>query len=258
MSDVVAETLGLLPHPAARRHRLRRLHRADHLPALPQDGRRAGIDLTLEFADADATGPIAPGRGSGTTADALTRPLHRDPPRPRQAAGHPRRHLRRGPIAVQQPGQPQAARRPDRRDRMDLARRRREGRRLRGPAGEGRQRGEEGGGAVFHAPRPHPVDRPLHEARPPRQPAISPSAIPPAGRAASSSPPTNGSSAQTKAAQLDRDVAKRVRSATYYGQELVARPRRLALMNLFLHGIEPTIGLARHDLRATRAPSGST
>ena len=36
-----SKTLGLLPHPAPRRHRLRRLHRAAHLPAVPQDGRRA-------------------------------------------------------------------------------------------------------------------------------------------------------------------------------------------------------------------------
>jgi type I restriction enzyme M protein len=42
---------------------------------------------------------------------------------------------------------------------------------------------------------------------------------------------------------LDRDLAKRVRSQTYYGQELVARPRRLALMNLYLHQVEPRITL---------------
>ncbi|MBV8857221.1 MAG: SAM-dependent DNA methyltransferase [Acidobacteria bacterium] len=42
---------------------------------------------------------------------------------------------------------------------------------------------------------------------------------------------------------LDRETAKRVRRSTYYGQELVARPRRLALMNLYLHGIEPIIAL---------------
>ena len=39
----------------------------------------------------------------------------------------------------------------------------------------------------------------------------------------------------------DRSLAKRVKTATYYGQELVARPKRLALMNLYLHGIEPEI-----------------
>ncbi len=48
--------------------------------------------------------------------------------------------------------------------------------------------------------------------------------------------------AQTKGA-LDRETAKRVRRGTYYGEELVPRPRRLALMNIYLHGIEPTIRL---------------
>lgn len=42
---------------------------------------------------------------------------------------------------------------------------------------------------------------------------------------------------------LDREVARRVRQSTYYGQELVPRPRRLALMNLYLHQVEPTIAL---------------
>ncbi|MCZ7607036.1 MAG: type I restriction-modification system subunit M [Planctomycetota bacterium] len=45
---------------------------------------------------------------------------------------------------------------------------------------------------------------------------------------------------QTKGA-LDRDIAKRVRTKTYLGMELVERPRRLALMNVYLHGIEPHI-----------------
>ena len=47
---------------------------------------------------------------------------------------------------------------------------------------------------------------------------------------------------QTKGA-VPRGVAKRVRSETYFGQDLVPRPRRLALMNLYLHGLEPQIGL---------------
>jgi len=41
---------------------------------------------------------------------------------------------------------------------------------------------------------------------------------------------------------LDRAVAKRIRTSTYYGDDLVARPRRLALMNLYLHQVEPHIG----------------
>jgi type I restriction enzyme M protein len=40
---------------------------------------------------------------------------------------------------------------------------------------------------------------------------------------------------------LSREVARRVRSSTYYGDDLVARPRRLALMNLYLHQVEPHI-----------------
>lgn len=60
---------------------------------------------------------------------------------------------------------------------------------------------------------------------------------------------------------------KRVKEQTYYGQELVARPRRLALMNLFLHGIKPTIYLGdsiyepdrgeRYDVILTNPPFGS-
>jgi type I restriction enzyme M protein len=40
---------------------------------------------------------------------------------------------------------------------------------------------------------------------------------------------------------FDRTDAKRIRKDTYYGQDLVQRPRRLALMNLYLHGVEPHI-----------------
>jgi type I restriction enzyme M protein len=58
-----------------------------------------------------------------------------------------------------------------------------------------------------------------------------------------------------------------VRRETYYGQELVARPRRLALMNLLLHGVEPHIKLGdtiyepfdgrRHDVILTNPPFGT-
>ncbi len=40
---------------------------------------------------------------------------------------------------------------------------------------------------------------------------------------------------------FDRGDIKRIKTSTYYGQELVARPRRLALMNMYLHGVEPHI-----------------
>src|SRR5262249_37640179 len=42
---------------------------------------------------------------------------------------------------------------------------------------------------------------------------------------------------------MDRDLAKWIKAKTYFGQELVARPRRLALMNLYLHGIDANIAL---------------
>jgi type I restriction enzyme M protein len=66
---------------------------------------------------------------------------------------------------------------------------------------------------------------------------------------------------------FDRDTAKRVRTATYFGQELVARPRRLALMNLYLHQVEPHIVLGdsiyevpssqRYDVILTNPPFGT-
>ena len=72
---------------------------------------------------------------------------------------------------------------------------------------------------------------------------------------------------QTKGGAIDRAVAKRVRTKTFYGQDLVARPRRLALMNLYLHGIEPTIALVdtiyeppssqRFDVVLTNPPFGT-
>jgi type I restriction enzyme M protein len=72
---------------------------------------------------------------------------------------------------------------------------------------------------------------------------------------------------QTKGGAMDRAVARRVRTKTYHGQDLVARPRRLALMNLYLHGIEPTIKLGdtiyeppssmRFDVVLTNPPFGT-
>jgi type I restriction enzyme M protein len=66
---------------------------------------------------------------------------------------------------------------------------------------------------------------------------------------------------------LERDVAKRIRTETFYGQELVPRPRRLALMNLYLHQVEPHISLGdsiyetpgstRFDIVLTNPPFGT-
>jgi type I restriction enzyme M protein len=66
---------------------------------------------------------------------------------------------------------------------------------------------------------------------------------------------------------FDRETAKKIRSGTYFGQELVARPRRLALMNMYLHQVEPHITLAdsiyevppakRYDVILTNPPFGT-
>ena len=66
---------------------------------------------------------------------------------------------------------------------------------------------------------------------------------------------------------FDRADVKRIRTSTYYGQELVPRPRRLALMNLYLHGVEPHIYLGdtiyepdrgeRYDIVLTNPPFGT-
>src|SRR5437879_79845 len=66
---------------------------------------------------------------------------------------------------------------------------------------------------------------------------------------------------------LDREVAKRIKSKTYYGQDLVERPRRLALMNLMLHGLGPVITLGdsiydppggeHYDVVLTNPPFGT-
>jgi len=47
---------------------------------------------------------------------------------------------------------------------------------------------------------------------------------------------------ETKGALSRKDI-KRIKTRTYFGQELVPRPRRLALMNLYLHGLETRIHL---------------
>ncbi len=66
---------------------------------------------------------------------------------------------------------------------------------------------------------------------------------------------------------LERKEVSRIKAKTYFGQELVARPRRLALMNLFLHGLQPTIYLGdtiyeadrgeRYDCILTNPPFGT-
>lgn len=71
---------------------------------------------------------------------------------------------------------------------------------------------------------------------------------------------------QSKGA-LDRGDIKRIKTQTYYGQDLVPRPRRLALMNLYLHGVTPHIklgdtiseppGAQQFDVILTNPPFGT-
>jgi len=66
---------------------------------------------------------------------------------------------------------------------------------------------------------------------------------------------------------LERKDAKRIMNDTYYATELVARPRRMALMNLYLHGIQGNIDLGdsiyeplksiRFDCILTNPPFGT-
>lgn len=68
-------------------------------------------------------------------------------------------------------------------------------------------------------------------------------------------------------ALIDRTDYQRIKTKTYYGQDLVPRPRRLSLMNLYLHGIEPKIYLGdtiyeplksdRFDCILTNPPFGT-
>jgi len=67
--------------------------------------------------------------------------------------------------------------------------------------------------------------------------------------------------------RIERKDQKRIMAKTYYGTELVARPRRLALMNLYLHGIHANIYLGdsiyeplrndRYDCILTNPPFGT-
>lgn len=72
---------------------------------------------------------------------------------------------------------------------------------------------------------------------------------------------------ESKGVFADKAESKHIKKSTYYGQDLVPRPRRLALMNLFLHGVEPHIYLGdtiyepfrgeRHDVILTNPPFGT-
>lgn len=72
---------------------------------------------------------------------------------------------------------------------------------------------------------------------------------------------------ESKGGALDREDAKRIKTKTYYGYELVPRPARLAMMNLFLHGVTTEIKIGdtiyepfdgkKYDCILTNPPFGT-
>jgi type I restriction enzyme M protein len=71
----------------------------------------------------------------------------------------------------------------------------------------------------------------------------------------------------TDGGALDRETSRRVRTRTYFGQDIAEQPRRFALMNLYLHQVEPHIILGdsiyevpsrqRFDVVLTNPPFGN-
>ena len=72
---------------------------------------------------------------------------------------------------------------------------------------------------------------------------------------------------QTGGGAIKRELSDKIKRKTYFGHDLVERPRRLALMNLYLHGLEPQIKLGdsiyevppsdRFDVVLTNPPFGT-
>ncbi len=73
---------------------------------------------------------------------------------------------------------------------------------------------------------------------------------------------------QTKGgAEIQREMIPRIKKRTYYGQDLVPRPARLAMMNLFLHGVTTEIKIGdtiyepfdgkKYDVILTNPPFGT-
>ncbi|MBL7996698.1 N-6 DNA methylase [bacterium] len=72
---------------------------------------------------------------------------------------------------------------------------------------------------------------------------------------------------ETRGGALERDIIKRIKEKTYFGQDLVPRPARLAMMNLYLHGVTSEIkigdtiyeppGNSKFDCILTNPPFGT-
>ena len=127
------QSLELRPRPAGRRPLVHGLHRADHLPALSQDGRRADQAAVQPPAHRAAEVRLAEPAEAGRRRARSPLPPH--PRRTRQAAGDARRNLQEGPARDPEPGHAAPADRgPDRAGEVVVDAGRREGRHLRGAA----------------------------------------------------------------------------------------------------------------------------
>ena len=121
-----------------------------------------------------------------------------------KSSRHPRRHLLRGAVALQQPREPEETGIDDRRDRLDSPRRGRKGGSVRGLAGESGCRGQEGRGTVLHPAHP---DSERSSGASSRTCAASPtsrSATPRSAAAGSSYAPTSGSGTRQRASATAR------------------------------------------------------
>ncbi len=144
----------LRTRPAGRRPVLHGLHGADHLPAVPEDGRRADQAALLPQGHR-AQGPrlAEPAGEGGRRPGGPLPPRLRTPERPAWDAG--------GDLQEGQAGDPEPRlvappdRGPDRQGAVAVDAGRREGRHLRGPAGQERRGVAQGSGPVFHASGTH-------------------------------------------------------------------------------------------------------
>ncbi len=150
--------VGLCPQPPPRWRRLRRLHRADHLPAVPEDGRRAGDHRASRR---DASGRTCGGRAASRSLRATRTRCARSA----SSRGILGDIFAGQPEPAEQPGDARAADQVDRRDRVDQPERRRQGRCVRGTTGEGGRRGQEGRRPILHPAAADRLHGPLDPAR---------------------------------------------------------------------------------------------
>ncbi len=148
------EAVELLQRPARRRPVVRRLRRAADLPAVPEDGRRADQAAVQPAGGRPGRARLA-SRCSSATATSWRCTTGTSSSELGQQPGMLGVDLPQGAEPDPGPGEAAAAdRRPDRPRAVDDARRRREGRRLRGAARRRTPRTSSRGAGQYFTPRP--------------------------------------------------------------------------------------------------------